>query len=87
MSLAIRSENPIEFDWTAGVAPTADASLASKPVTGGWSGVVLDTSCFTPGQRLYTTMLNPGSSPNNVMQTKLQVLTTGTNSNDVQSCD
>lgn len=87
MSLAIRSENPIEFDWTAGGAPTADAILASKPVTGGWSGVVLDTSCFTPGQRLYTTMLNPGSSPNNVMQTKLQVLTTGTNSNDVQSCD
>ena len=87
MKLAIRSGSPIEFDWTTGGAPVADTILSSKPVTGGWSGVLVDASCFTPGTRLYTTLLNPSSNPNNVMQTKLQILTTPSNSSDVQSCN
>jgi len=87
MKLAIRSGQPIEFDWTTGGQPVSDTVLFSKPVTGGWSGVLVDATCFTPGTRLYTTLLNPGNAPNNVTQTKLQILTTPSNSSDVQSCD
>lgn len=87
MKLAVRSEVPVEFDWTTGGGPQADAVLSSKAVTGGWSGVLVDVSCFTPGTRLYTTLLNPGNSPIQVTQTKLQILAQGSSSPDVQSCD
>jgi hypothetical protein len=87
LKLAVRSGTPITFDWTTGGAAQADKVLSSKTVTGGWSGVLVDASCFTPGTRLYTTLLNPSNSPTSVTQTKLQILTAGSNSSDVQSCD
>jgi len=85
--VAIRTGEPVTFEWLAGGAVKADAILASKPTVDGWRGVTLTGNCITAGTRLYTSLLNPGLYSANVLQMDVNVVTSLGGSTVAESCD